>query len=92
LKNLGASIINFAMESFGREAQSDVVIPATEIPAGKEAQVNRYLALRLSVQPGEFHRQFVELDGERTSTGISKAKVSRGACPFLTPKGDRRCI
>ena len=39
---------------------SDVIIPATETPGAKEAQVNRYLDLLLSVQPGEFQRQFVE--------------------------------
>jgi len=40
-------------------ALSDVVIPATGTPGAKEALVNRYLDLLLSVQPAEFQRQFV---------------------------------
>jgi hypothetical protein len=49
-------------------ALSDVIIPATATPGAKEAVVNRYLDLLLSVQPAEFQRQFSEalafIDGE----------------------------
>jgi hypothetical protein len=41
-------------------ALSDVIIPATSSPGGKEALVNRYLDLLLSVQPAEFQRQFAD--------------------------------
>ena len=41
-------------------ALSDVIIPATDTPGGKEALVNRYLDLLLSVQPEKFQRQFVD--------------------------------
>ncbi len=41
-------------------ALSDVIIPATDTPGAKEALVNRYLDLLLSVQPAEFQRQFVD--------------------------------
>jgi len=40
-------------------ALSDVIIPATDTPGAKEALVNRYLDLLLSVQPVEFQQQFV---------------------------------
>jgi len=40
-------------------ALSDVVIPASDTPGAKEALVNRYLDLLLSVQPAEFQRKFV---------------------------------
>jgi Gluconate 2-dehydrogenase subunit 3 len=39
---------------------SDVIIPATDTPGAKEALVNRYLDLLLSVQPAEFQRNFVD--------------------------------
>src|SRR5438128_1188598 len=39
-------------------ALSDVIIPATNTPGAKEALVNRYIDLLLSVQPAEFQRQF----------------------------------
>ena len=39
---------------------SDVIIPATDTPGAKEALVNRYLDLLLSVQPEEFQRRFVD--------------------------------
>src|SRR5213593_1389736 len=49
-------------------ALSDVIIPATNTPGAKEALVNRYIDLLLSVQPAEFQRQFVNalsfIDGE----------------------------
>jgi len=41
-------------------ALSDVILPATVTPGAKEALVNRYLDLLLSVQPAEFQRQFVD--------------------------------
>jgi gluconate 2-dehydrogenase gamma chain len=41
-------------------ALSDVIIPKTDTPGAKEALVNRYLDLLLSVQPAEFQHQFVE--------------------------------
>jgi hypothetical protein len=41
-------------------ALSDVIIPATETPGAKEALVNRYLDLLLSVQPAEFQKKFVD--------------------------------
>ena len=37
---------------------SDVIIPATETPGAKEALVNRYLDLILSVQPANFQQRF----------------------------------
>jgi hypothetical protein len=40
-------------------ALSDVIIPATDTPGAKEALVNRYLDLLLSVQPQKFQEQFV---------------------------------
>lgn len=40
-------------------ALSDVVIPTTDTPGAKEALVNRYLDLLLSVQPAKFQEQFV---------------------------------
>ena len=39
---------------------SDVIIPATDTPGAKEALVNRFLDLMLSVQPAEFQQQFVD--------------------------------
>lgn len=39
---------------------SDVIIPATDTPGAKEALVNRYLDLLLSVQPAEFRRRFTD--------------------------------
>jgi len=41
-------------------ALSDVIIPHTDTPGAKEALVNRYLDLLLSVQPAELQRQFVD--------------------------------
>jgi hypothetical protein len=41
-------------------ALSDVIIPATNSPGAKEALVNRYLDLLISVQPAEFQQQFVD--------------------------------
>jgi glucoside 3-dehydrogenase (cytochrome c) hitch-hiker subunit len=41
-------------------ALSEVIIPATDSPGAKEALVNRYIDLLLSVQPAEFQQQFVE--------------------------------
>jgi gluconate 2-dehydrogenase gamma chain len=40
-------------------AMSEVIIPATDSPGAKEALVNRYLDLLLSVQPSKFQDQFV---------------------------------
>ena len=40
-------------------ALSDVVIPSTDTPGAKDALVNRYLDLLLSVQPTDFQTQFV---------------------------------
>ena len=40
-------------------ALSEVVIPTTDSPGAKEALVNRYLDLLLSVQPAEFQEHFV---------------------------------
>jgi hypothetical protein len=39
-------------------ALSDVIVPATDTPGAKEAMVNRYLDLLLSVQPAEFQQRF----------------------------------
>jgi Gluconate 2-dehydrogenase subunit 3 len=41
-------------------ALSDVIIPATDSPGAKEALVNRYLDLLLSVQPAIFQQRFVD--------------------------------
>jgi Gluconate 2-dehydrogenase subunit 3 len=41
-------------------ALSDVIIPATNSPGAKDALVNRYLDLLISVQPAEFQQQFVD--------------------------------
>jgi hypothetical protein len=40
-------------------ALGDVIIPSTDTPGAKDALVNRYLDLLLSVQPSEFQTQFV---------------------------------
>jgi Gluconate 2-dehydrogenase subunit 3 len=49
-------------------ALSDVIIPASDTPGAKEALVNRFLDLLLSVQPVEFQKQFTDaltfIDGE----------------------------
>lgn len=49
-------------------ALSDVIIPATDTPGAKEALVNRYLDLLLSVQAAEFQQRFsgalAFIDGE----------------------------
>ena len=49
-------------------AISEVIIPATDTPGAKEALVNRYLDLLLSVQPSAFQQKFVDalafIDGE----------------------------
>lgn len=39
---------------------SDVIIPATETPGAKEALVNRYIDLIVSVQPAKFQQQFTD--------------------------------
>jgi hypothetical protein len=39
---------------------SDVIVPATDTPGAKEALVNRYIDLILSVQPAEFQQQFTD--------------------------------
>ena len=41
-------------------ALSDVIIPTTDSPGAKEALVNRYLDLLLSVQPAPFQQRFVD--------------------------------
>jgi len=41
-------------------ALSDVIIPTTETPGAKEALVNRFLDLLLSIEPAESQRQFTE--------------------------------
>lgn len=41
-------------------ALSDVIIPATDTPGAKQALVNRYLDLLLSVQPLEFQQKFID--------------------------------
>lgn len=41
-------------------ALSDVIIPATDTPGAKEALVDRYLDLLLSVQPVEFQQKFID--------------------------------
>jgi hypothetical protein len=39
---------------------SDVIIPGTNSPGAKDALVNRFLDLLLSVQPAEFQKQFTD--------------------------------
>jgi Gluconate 2-dehydrogenase subunit 3 len=62
---------------------SDVIIPATGTPGAKEAQVNCYLDLLLSVQPGEFQPQCVEalafIDEESQCCSIQNR--STALCP-----------
>jgi Gluconate 2-dehydrogenase subunit 3 len=62
---------------------SDVIIPATGTPGAKEAQVNCYLDLLLSVQPGEFQPQCVEalafIDEESQCCSIQSR--STALCP-----------
>jgi hypothetical protein len=41
-------------------ALSDIIIPSTDTPGAKEALVNRYLDLLLSVQPADFQNHFVD--------------------------------
>jgi hypothetical protein len=41
-------------------ALSNVIIPATDTPGAKDALVNRYIDLLLSVQPLEFQREFLD--------------------------------
>lgn len=41
-------------------ALSEVIIPSTDSPGAKEALVNRFIDLLVSVQPAEFQRQFTD--------------------------------
>jgi Gluconate 2-dehydrogenase subunit 3 len=41
-------------------ALSDVIIPTTDSPGAKEAQVNRFIDLILSIQPAEFQQEAVD--------------------------------
>jgi len=62
---------------------SDLIISATGTPGVKEAQVNCYLDLLLSVQPGEFQPQCVEalvfIDEENQCCSIKSR--STALCP-----------
>jgi hypothetical protein len=48
-------------------ALSEVIIPATDTPGAKEALVNRFIDLLISVQPPEFQKKFADALGSMDS-------------------------
>src|SRR5882757_2094119 len=70
---------------------SDVIIPATDSPGAKEALVNRYLDLLVSVQPPGFQKQFVDALSFMDSASQELFSKDFGALPaedqisLLTP-------
>lgn len=62
---------------------SDVIIPATDTPGAKEALVNRYLDLILSVQPAGFQQRFT---GALAFIDAESQKQFKNDFVHLTPK------
>jgi hypothetical protein len=72
-------------------ALSEVIIPATDTPGAKEALVNRYLDLLLSVQLAEFQKQFldalgfVDIESQKQFGKDFRALTSHDQISLLTP-------
>jgi hypothetical protein len=72
-------------------ALSDVIIPTTDGAGAKEAFVNRYLDLLLSVQPAEFQEQFVsalesiDAEAQKQFGGEFRALTRDDQISLLTP-------
>jgi hypothetical protein len=70
---------------------SDVIIPATDTPGAKEALVNRFLDLMLSVQPAEFQQQvvdalsFVDSESQKEFEKDFRALTPNDQISLLTP-------
>jgi Gluconate 2-dehydrogenase subunit 3 len=72
-------------------AVGDVIIPTTDGAGAKEAYVNRYLDLLLSVQPAEFQEQFVsalnsiDTEAQKQFGGEFRALTHEDQISLLTP-------
>jgi glucoside 3-dehydrogenase (cytochrome c) hitch-hiker subunit len=70
---------------------SDVIIPATDTPGAKEALVNRFLDLMLSVQPAEFQQQvldalsFIDSESQKQYGKDFRALAPDDRISLLTP-------